>query len=141
MTFSGRFGHRRGLLLVYVVNSTTGAALSPPPALMISTPFSNSLTASLTVKLDRTNSLEWEFLHHLQTTTHPTLYGRLLSRNSPSQSKARLLQLKGDFSHIKNVSLSIADYVDKVQTLSNSITIVGSTIGDQELIWQLLNGL
>uniref|UniRef100_A0A803PY32 Integrase catalytic domain-containing protein n=1 Tax=Cannabis sativa TaxID=3483 RepID=A0A803PY32_CANSA len=66
---------------------------------------------------------------------------RALEQRFASQSRARLLQLKGQFSHVHKGSLSILDYTDKVQSLFDAITIAGSPIDEQDVILQLLNGL
>uniref|UniRef100_A0A803PIH1 Retroviral polymerase SH3-like domain-containing protein n=1 Tax=Cannabis sativa TaxID=3483 RepID=A0A803PIH1_CANSA len=54
-----------------------------------------------------------------------------------SQSKARLLQLKIQFSTLKKGGLSISDYVDKMQSITDSLAIAGSPIPDQDFVLQL----
>ncbi|KAM6552097.1 hypothetical protein CsatB_001905 [Cannabis sativa] len=66
---------------------------------------------------------------------------RALEQKFSSQSKARLLQLKNQFSTIRKGGQTISDYVDKVQAIADSLAVAGSPILDQDLILQLLNGL
>uniref|UniRef100_A0A803PTK3 Uncharacterized protein n=1 Tax=Cannabis sativa TaxID=3483 RepID=A0A803PTK3_CANSA len=47
----------------------------------------------------------------------------------------------GQFSHVRKGALSISDYVDKVQSLSDAIIIAGSTMGEQDVILKLFNRL
>uniref|UniRef100_A0A803NPG5 Reverse transcriptase Ty1/copia-type domain-containing protein n=1 Tax=Cannabis sativa TaxID=3483 RepID=A0A803NPG5_CANSA len=134
-------------------------------------PFSSSLTSSLTLKLDRQNFLAWKSQvvptvigHELDdilfsnvsppsnlvtegvlasVANHTTSFAvwRALEQKFQSQSRARLLQLKGQFSHIQKGNLSISDYVDKVQSLADSLVVAGSDVSSQDLVLQLLNGL
>ena len=160
-------------------------------------PFSNSLTSSLTVKLDRTNFLAWksqvvptvighdldEFLFSnvspppmlvtgapnpnfaqwkrrdqlllswlrssmtegiLATVSNYTTSHSVwsaLEQKFASQSKARLLQLKGQLSHIQKGSLTIFDYVDKIKNICDSLAVAGHPISDFDLILHLLDGL
>uniref|UniRef100_A0A803Q2Q9 Reverse transcriptase Ty1/copia-type domain-containing protein n=1 Tax=Cannabis sativa TaxID=3483 RepID=A0A803Q2Q9_CANSA len=64
-----------------------------------------------------------------------------LEQRFNSQSCARLLQLKNQFSTIRKGNLSISDYADKVQNLADSLAVAGYTMNDQDIILQLLNGL
>uniref|UniRef100_A0A803PJV9 Retrovirus-related Pol polyprotein from transposon RE1 n=1 Tax=Cannabis sativa TaxID=3483 RepID=A0A803PJV9_CANSA len=66
---------------------------------------------------------------------------RALEQRFSSQSKARLLQLKSQFSTLRKGGQSISDFSDKVQSIADSLAIAGSPIQDQDLILQLLNGL
>uniref|UniRef100_A0A803NG15 Retrotransposon Copia-like N-terminal domain-containing protein n=1 Tax=Cannabis sativa TaxID=3483 RepID=A0A803NG15_CANSA len=128
-------------------NSTAIAATTQPPAPTHWNPFSNSLFAALTIKIDRTNFLAWK------SQVVPTVIGHdlddtLFTGVPPPQNlvigapNPQYLQWKkSEFSHIKKGSLSISDYVDKVQMLSDSITTTGSSVGNQDVILQLLNGL
>ncbi|XP_060965299.1 uncharacterized protein LOC133034261 [Cannabis sativa] len=65
---------------------------------------------------------------------------RALEQRFASQSRARLLQLKGQFSNVQKSNLSISDYVDKVQNLADSLAIAGANISDQDVVLQILNG-
>uniref|UniRef100_A0A803PHB1 Uncharacterized protein n=1 Tax=Cannabis sativa TaxID=3483 RepID=A0A803PHB1_CANSA len=38
-------------------------------------------------------------------------------------------------------SLSISEYVDKAQSISDALNVVGSPVSDQDIVLQLLNGL
>ncbi|XP_030483613.2 uncharacterized protein LOC115700190 [Cannabis sativa] len=58
-----------------------------------------------------------------------------------SQTRARRLQLKGQFSTIQKENLSISEYVDKVQSIFDALSIARSPVNDQDLVLQLLNGL
>uniref|UniRef100_A0A803Q341 Retrovirus-related Pol polyprotein from transposon TNT 1-94-like beta-barrel domain-containing protein n=1 Tax=Cannabis sativa TaxID=3483 RepID=A0A803Q341_CANSA len=122
----------------------TQAAVERPN--QMNNPFSHSLTSTLTVKLDPTNFLSWK------SQVLPTVIGLdldeiLLAGIPPpaqlrfsSQSKARLLQLKNQFSTLGKGGQSISDFSDKVQSIADSLAIAGSPILDQDLILQLLNG-
>ncbi|XP_062093784.1 uncharacterized protein LOC133799806 [Humulus lupulus] len=66
---------------------------------------------------------------------------RELEQKFSSQTKAHLLQLKGQFSHISKGNLPISEYVEKVQSIANSLAIAGSPVSSQDLVLQLLNGL
>uniref|UniRef100_A0A803PTR4 Retrovirus-related Pol polyprotein from transposon TNT 1-94-like beta-barrel domain-containing protein n=1 Tax=Cannabis sativa TaxID=3483 RepID=A0A803PTR4_CANSA len=65
---------------------------------------------------------------------------RALEQRFSSQSKARLLQLKSQFFTLRKGSLSISDYVNKMQSITDSLAIAGSPIPNQDFILQLLNG-
>uniref|UniRef100_A0A803QAA2 Retrotransposon gag domain-containing protein n=1 Tax=Cannabis sativa TaxID=3483 RepID=A0A803QAA2_CANSA len=64
---------------------------------------------------------------------------KALEQRFNSQSRARLLQLKNQFSTIRKGNLSISDYADK--NLADSLAVAGSTMNDQDIIMQFLNGL
>ncbi|XP_060961064.1 uncharacterized protein LOC133031552 [Cannabis sativa] len=64
-----------------------------------------------------------------------------LEQKFASQTKARLLQLKGQFCNIQKGSLSISEYVDKIQSISDALCVAGSPVSNQDLILQMLNGL
>uniref|UniRef100_A0A803Q8D0 Integrase catalytic domain-containing protein n=1 Tax=Cannabis sativa TaxID=3483 RepID=A0A803Q8D0_CANSA len=66
---------------------------------------------------------------------------RALEQKFSSQTKARLLQLKGQFSHVHKGNLSIFEYVEKVQTIAYALTVAGAPVQDQDLVLQVLNGL
>ncbi|KAM6577282.1 hypothetical protein CsatB_029119 [Cannabis sativa] len=66
---------------------------------------------------------------------------RALEQKFASQTKARQLQLKGQFSHVHKGNLPISDFIDKVQSIADSLAIAGSPVDDQDLILQILNGL
>uniref|UniRef100_A0A803Q6A3 Retrotransposon Copia-like N-terminal domain-containing protein n=1 Tax=Cannabis sativa TaxID=3483 RepID=A0A803Q6A3_CANSA len=66
---------------------------------------------------------------------------RALEQKFSSQTKARLLQLMGQFSHVHKGSLSISEYVEKVQTIADALTVAGAPVQDQDLVLQVLNGL
>uniref|UniRef100_A0A803PRX7 Reverse transcriptase Ty1/copia-type domain-containing protein n=1 Tax=Cannabis sativa TaxID=3483 RepID=A0A803PRX7_CANSA len=66
---------------------------------------------------------------------------RTLEQEFSSQSKARMLQLKNQFSTIHKGGQSISDYVDKIQAIADSLAVAESPILYQDLILQLLNGL
>ncbi|XP_060974741.1 uncharacterized protein LOC133039801 [Cannabis sativa] len=58
-----------------------------------------------------------------------------------SQTKVRLLQLKGQFSHFQKGTMSIFEYIEKVQSIFDALTVVGSPVQDQDLVLKVLNGL
>ncbi|KAM6543412.1 hypothetical protein CsatB_007859 [Cannabis sativa] len=66
---------------------------------------------------------------------------RALEQRFASQSKARLLQIKSQISTIKKCNLSITDYCDKVKLLVDSLSTVGHSLDDNDLIMHMLNGL
>ncbi|XP_060969872.1 uncharacterized protein LOC133037075 [Cannabis sativa] len=67
--------------------------------------------------------------------------GGALEQKFSSQTKARLLQLKGQFSHLNKGNLSISEYVEKVQTIADVLTVARAPVKDQDLVLQVLNGL
>lgn len=182
-------------------HSSQAGATDPTPPIPLApaswNPFSNSLTASLTLKLDRTNFLSWKSQvvptvigHDLDellftalapppklingvdnplyfqwrrkdqlllswlrssmtegvlatvasyTTSHSVWTA--LEQRFASQSKARLLQLKGQLNSLHKGALFVSDYVDKVKSLCDSLAIAGHPLTDFDLVLHLLNGL
>uniref|UniRef100_A0A803PJW7 GAG-pre-integrase domain-containing protein n=1 Tax=Cannabis sativa TaxID=3483 RepID=A0A803PJW7_CANSA len=132
-------------------------------------PFSNSLTASLTLndsappaKLINGNDnpmyLQWRRKDQLllswlrssmtkgilatvacYSTSHSVW--KALEQKFASQSKARLLQLKCQLTNLQKGNLSISDYVDKIKSVCDSLAIAGYPVHDFDLILHLLNGL
>ncbi|XP_060969741.1 uncharacterized protein LOC133036970 [Cannabis sativa] len=147
------------------------APASQPTATGSWNPFSNSLSSSLIIKLDRVNFLSWKCQviptvigHDLDeilftgvppptTLLNETILASIANYDTSfsvwcafeqkfaSQTKARRLQLKGQFSHGHKGNLPISEFIDKVQSIANSLVIAGSPIDDQDLILQVLNGL
>uniref|UniRef100_A0A803P5F5 Retrotransposon Copia-like N-terminal domain-containing protein n=1 Tax=Cannabis sativa TaxID=3483 RepID=A0A803P5F5_CANSA len=151
-------------------------------------PFSNSLTSSLTIKLDRINYLSWksqvvttvighdldqilfsdviptptlingapnpEYLHwkrkdqlllswirssmselilaSVATFTTSSSVWRALEQRFSSQTKARLLQLKGNFSRLQKGNLPIAEYVEKAQATTDALAITLTALNTQD---------
>uniref|UniRef100_A0A803NTD2 Uncharacterized protein n=1 Tax=Cannabis sativa TaxID=3483 RepID=A0A803NTD2_CANSA len=85
-------------------------------------PFSNSLSYSLAIKLDRVNFLSWKFQ------VVPTTIGHDLND---------LL-----FSNVKPLKfLTNGRLVDKVKSICDSLAIAGYVVSNEDLELQLLNGL
>lgn len=66
---------------------------------------------------------------------------KALEQRFSSQSKARLLQLKGQLCNIQKGNLTISDYIDKIKSLCDNLAIAGYMVNDDDLELQLLNGL
>ncbi|OIT36271.1 hypothetical protein A4A49_63595, partial [Nicotiana attenuata] len=54
---------------------------------------------------------------------------------------SRTLQLKIQFHNLKKGSLSIADYVHRLKSISDALTSIGNPISDSDLVLQILSGL
>ncbi|KAM6556730.1 hypothetical protein CsatB_003749 [Cannabis sativa] len=113
------------------------APTTPPAPPTLAIPswnlFSNSVSSSLTIKLDCLN---------LKSQVVPTVIGHdlddILFHGVPHPSTL----LKSQFSTIRKGNLSISDYTDEVQNLIDSLAdVAGSVVNDQDIILQLLNEL
>uniref|UniRef100_A0A803QSB7 Uncharacterized protein n=1 Tax=Cannabis sativa TaxID=3483 RepID=A0A803QSB7_CANSA len=120
-------------------------------------PFSNSLTTSLTLKLDLNNFLS------LKSQVVPTVIGHDLDQilfpdisppttlvtGAPNPEYAQwkrkttsyYLGFDRQFLHLLKNNLSISKYVEKDQSIADAFMIVGSPVTNQDLVLQLLNSL
>uniref|UniRef100_A0A6N2KU85 Retrotransposon Copia-like N-terminal domain-containing protein n=1 Tax=Salix viminalis TaxID=40686 RepID=A0A6N2KU85_SALVM len=64
-----------------------------------------------------------------------------LERRYASQSKNRILQLRHDLLTVKGDSLSITDFVDKINQIADNLALAGKPVDDDELINIILSNV
>ncbi|XP_060972468.1 uncharacterized protein LOC133038362 [Cannabis sativa] len=116
------------------------APTTPPTPPTLAIPswnlFSNSVSSSLTIKLDCLN---------LKSQVVPTVIGHdlddILFHGVPHPSTLSSSTIWKALEQRFNSNLSISDYTDEVQNLVDSLAVAGSVVNDQDIILQLLNEL
>uniref|UniRef100_A0A803Q8R6 Retrovirus-related Pol polyprotein from transposon TNT 1-94-like beta-barrel domain-containing protein n=1 Tax=Cannabis sativa TaxID=3483 RepID=A0A803Q8R6_CANSA len=145
------------------------APAAPPPSPIQWNPFANSLSSSLTIKLNRINYLSWKS-QVVPTVTGHGLDQILFSNITPPpnlitgapnleylqwKKKDHLLLswLRSSMSELilacvatfatsfSKRTLSIAEYVEKAKATANALAIAGFLVTTQDLVLQLFNGL
>ncbi|KAJ6682085.1 hypothetical protein OIU74_020352 [Salix koriyanagi] len=74
-------------------------------------------------------------------TSSQTTWASLERRYTYSQSKNRILQLQHDLLNVKGDGLSITDFVDKINHITDNLALAGKPVDDDELINIILNNV
>lgn len=65
----------------------------------------------------------------------------ILEKNFASKSRPRVIQIKKELQKFKKGNLSIVDYILKVKTLLDELTIIGCGVSDGEKFMYVLSSL
>ena len=86
-------------------------------------------------------SIHDTMIGHIQDSTSSKQdWGRLVSLDT-TNTKARKLQLKNEFSTIEKKNLSINDYTLKIKSICESLASIGVTVEDDDKVEVCLHGL
>ncbi|XP_019228688.1 PREDICTED: uncharacterized protein LOC109209806 [Nicotiana attenuata] len=119
------------LLRIIMVSSTSSSQTSSP---------SSSSMANLPVTPSVTHSAVSAIIRPNQSLTAREAWLQI-ERLFHDHVSSRTLQLKVQFHNLKKGSLSIADYVHRLKSISDALTSIGNPISDSDLILQILSGL
>lgn len=64
-----------------------------------------------------------------------------LAKRFASQSQNRILQLRGELMRTMRGNLSIADFLDKINAISDNLALAGSPMSDNDLVSIIMNNV